>query len=147
MKCKPWIWHFSLQNCSGSVHNVLCALKGTELRWQREPETQIFVENHRVSQIHPFSWNSSIGEHSKPQKTADLRRKPKNLAENRRKPQIGLCHLRSITINSALNVDFMVWAVFFSILLGPKWLLEQLIFELHRITVHLLSFARINFRL
>ena len=30
------------------------------------------------------------------------RRKPKIFAENRRKPQIGLCHLRSVTFSSAL---------------------------------------------
>ena len=28
--------------------------KGTELRWQRRPKTQIFAENRRFSQIHPF---------------------------------------------------------------------------------------------
>ena len=28
----------------------------TELRWRRAPKTQIFAENRRFSQIHPFSW-------------------------------------------------------------------------------------------
>ena len=27
-----------------------------ELRWQRKPKTQIFAENRRFLQIHPFSW-------------------------------------------------------------------------------------------
>ena len=79
------------------------ALKGTELRWQREPKTQTFAENRRFSQIHPFSWKfkhlEGAGNRRKPQIFA---RKPKIFAENRRKPQIGLRHLRSVTFSSAL---------------------------------------------
>ena len=40
----------------GTFPIFLGALKGTELGWQREPKTQIFAENRRFSQIHPFSW-------------------------------------------------------------------------------------------
>ena len=43
------------------------------------------------------------GGRRKPQKTADVRRKLKILAENRKKPQIGVCHLRSITLSAALQ--------------------------------------------
>ena len=32
------------------------AYKVTDLRWQREPKTQIFAENRRYLQIHPFFW-------------------------------------------------------------------------------------------
>ena len=67
--------------------------KGTELRWQREPKTQIVAENHRFSQIHPFSWKFKHLE------GADFRRKPEDF---RRKPQIGLRHLRCVTFSSAL---------------------------------------------
>ena len=71
-------------------------LKGTELRWQREPKTQIFAENRRFSQIHPFSWKFKHLE------GAGFRRKPKVFAENRRRPQIGLRYLRCVTFSSAL---------------------------------------------
>ena len=59
---------------------------------------QIFAENNRFSQIHPFSW-----------KIKDLegggnRRKPHIFAENRRLSQIGLCHLRFVTSSSALKL-------------------------------------------
>ena len=73
------------------------ALKGTELRWQREPKTQIFAENRRFSQIHPFSWKF------KHLKGAGNRRKPQIFTGNRRKPQIGLRHLRSVTFSSSQN--------------------------------------------
>ena len=100
----PWvscyIWFFFVVKAVG-----LGALKGTELRWQREPKTQIFAENRRFSQIHPFSWKfQHLGGRRKPQKTADFRRKPKIFAENRRKPQFGLRHLRCVTFS-----------------LGPSW--------------------------
>ena len=36
------------------IGEALGALKGTELRLQREPKTQIFAENRRFSQIRPF---------------------------------------------------------------------------------------------
>ena len=79
------------------------ALKGTELRRQREPKTQIFAENHRFSQIHPFSWKfqhlEGAGNRRKPQIFAGF---PKIFAENCRKPQIGLRHLRCVTFSSAL---------------------------------------------
>ena len=79
--------------------SYLGALKGTELRWQRErePKTQIFAENRRFLQIHPFSWKFKHLE------SADIRRKPKIFAENRRKPQIGLRHLSCVTLSSALS--------------------------------------------
>ena len=78
-------------------------LKGTELRWQREPKKQIFAENRRFSQIHPFSWKfqhlEGAGNRRKPQIFAGNRR---FFAENRRKPQIGLCYPRCVTFSSAL---------------------------------------------
>ena len=87
----------------GAFSLFLGALKGTELRWQREPETQIFAEHRRFSQIRPFSWKfqhlEGAGNRRKPQIFA---RKPKIVAENRRKLQIGLRHLRSVTFSSAL---------------------------------------------
>ena len=89
---------FSIFQCSSGR-----AYKGTELRWQREPKTQIFAENRRFSQIHPFSWKFKHLE------GAGNRRKPQIFSENRRfsqktrrKPQIGLRHLRSVTFSSAL---------------------------------------------
>ena len=67
----------------------LGALKRTELRWQREPKTQIFAENRRFSplllEIHALGG----------------RRKPQIFAEKSRKPQIWLRHLRSVTFSSA----------------------------------------------
>ena len=76
----------------------LCALKGTELRWQREPKTQILAETTDFRIFTLFLeipvWRA--------QETADFRRKPKIFAEDHRKPQIGLRHLRSVTFNSAL---------------------------------------------
>ena len=81
-------------------------LKATELRWQRAPKTQIFVENRRFSQMHQTPGNSSIW---MAQETADFHRKPKIFAENRRKPQIGLCHLRSVTFSSALFFPESCW--------------------------------------
>ena len=67
------------------------------------PKTQIFAENRRFWQIHPFSWNfqhlEGAGNRRKPQifaGTEDFRR-------NRRKPQIGLRHLRCVTFSSALS--------------------------------------------
>ena len=71
-------------------------LKVTDLRWQRKPKTQIFAENRRFSQIHPFSWKLKHLE------GAGNRRKPQMFAEKRRKPLIGLRHLRSVTFSSAL---------------------------------------------
>ena len=60
-------------------------LKGTELRWQREPKTQIFVENRRFSQIRPFSWKfkhlDCTGNRRFSQKTEDFRRKPQETAD------------------------------------------------------------------
>ena len=66
------------------------ALKGTE-----EPKTQIFAENRRFLQIHPFSgkFKHSIGGRGKPQKTADFCRKTKNFAET-----AGNCRLGSVTL-------------------------------------------------
>ena len=45
----------------------------------------------------------AFGGRRQPQRTAAFCRKPKIFAENRRKPQIGLCHLRSFTLSSALE--------------------------------------------
>ena len=73
------------------------ALKGTELRWQRDPKPQTLADSLLLLEI------SAFGGHRKPQKTADFCRKPKIVAENRRKPQIGLRHLRSVTFSSALE--------------------------------------------
>ena len=61
---------------------------------RRKP--QIFADSPLLLEIPAF------GGRRKLQKTADSRRKPKIFAENRRKPQIGLCHLRSVTFSSAL---------------------------------------------
>ena len=63
--------------------------------FRRKP--QIFADAPLLLKIPAF------GGRRKPQKTADFRRKPKIFAENRRKPQIGHCHLRSITFSSALH--------------------------------------------
>ena len=62
--------------------------------FRRKP--QIFADWRLLLEIPAF------GGRRKPQKTADFRRKPQIFAENRRKPQIGLCHLRSVTFSSAL---------------------------------------------
>ena len=75
--------------------------------FHRKP--QIFADSPLHLEIPAF------GGRRKPQKTADFRRKPKIFAENRRKPQIGLRHLRSITLSSALQVDlpkYHSWKVF-----------------------------------
>ena len=76
----------------------LGALKETELRWQREPKTQIFAENRRSSQIRPFSWKfqhlEGAENRRKPQisqETEDFRREPQET-------QIGFRHLRSVTL-------------------------------------------------
>ena len=58
------------------VTEILGALKGTELRWQREPKTQIFAENHRFHLEIP-----AFGGRRKPQKTEDFRRKPQETAD------------------------------------------------------------------
>ena len=51
------------------------ALKGTELRWQRAPKTQIFAENRRFSQIHPLILEiQAFGGRRKPQIFAGNRR-------------------------------------------------------------------------
>ena len=73
---------------------ILGALKGTELRWQREPKTQIFAENRRFSQIHPLSWKFQHVE------GAGNRRKPQIFAENLRFSQktAGNCRLGSVTL-------------------------------------------------
>ena len=42
------MWFFSERQ----PNTDLGALRGTELRWQRQPKTQIFAENRRFSQIH-----------------------------------------------------------------------------------------------
>ena len=84
----------------------LGALKGTELRWRRKPKRQIFAENGRFSQIHPFSWKfkhlEGAGNCRKPcrfsQKSEDFRRKP----------QIGPRHLRCVTFSSALIKLFSI---------------------------------------
>ena len=85
------------------------ALKGTELRWQREPKKQIFAANRSFSQIHPFSWKLKHLE------GADFRRKPQLFADNQRFSQIGLRHLRSVTFSSALRTlcseAFKFWLV------------------------------------
>ena len=56
------------------------ALQLTDLRRQRTPKTQIFAENRRLSQIHPFSWKfqhlEGAGNRRFSQKTKDFRRKP-----------------------------------------------------------------------
>ena len=65
------------------------ALKGTKLRWEREPKTQIFAENRRFSQIRPFSWKSKLLE------GAENRKFLQKTEDFRRKPQFGLRHLRS----------------------------------------------------
>ena len=100
-----WI-RFEPKICICNGNNDPGALKVTDLRWQRTPKTQIFAENRRFSQIHPFSWKFQhlpFGGRRKPQKTAGFRRKPKIFAENRRKPLIGLRHLRCVTFSSAPN--------------------------------------------
>ena len=57
---------------------LLGALKGTELRWQREPRTPILAENRRFSQIQPFSWKlkhlEGAGNHRKLQIFTENRR-------------------------------------------------------------------------
>ena len=64
---------------SGNFRSAMpIVLKGTELRWQREPKTRIFAENRRFSQIHPFSWKFQHSE------GAGNRRKPQIFAGNRR---------------------------------------------------------------
>ena len=69
-------------------------LKVTELRWQRAPKTQIFAENRRFLQIHPFSWKVQHLE------GAGNRRKPQIFAENRRFSQktAGNRRLGSVTL-------------------------------------------------
>ena len=69
--------------------------------FRRKP--QIFADSPLLLEIEAF------GGHRKPQKTADFRRKPKIFAENRRKPQIGLCHLRSVTFSSALKKLYVIF--------------------------------------
>ena len=71
--------------------------KGTELRWQRAPKTQIFAENRRFSQIHPFSWKFQHLE------GAGNRRKPQIFAENRRFSQktAGNRRLGSVTLGAS----------------------------------------------
>ena len=65
-------------------------LKGTEIRWQREPKTQIFAENRRFSANSPLLLEiQAFGGH-------------RIFAENRRFSQIGLRHLRCVTFSSAL---------------------------------------------
>ena len=51
----------------------------------------------------------AFGGRRKPQKNAVFRRKPKIFAENRRKPQIVLCHLRCVTLSSALGHPLLPW--------------------------------------
>ena len=77
------------------------ALRGTDLlRGQTGPKTQTFAEK-RLSQLHPL-----LG----PQETADLRRKPKRFTENHRKLQIGISHVWSVTLSSAVvNFRFPAW--------------------------------------
>ena len=60
------------------------ALKVTDLRWQREPKTQIFTENSPLLLEIP-----AFGGRRKPQQTADFRRKPKIFAENCRNRSLG----------------------------------------------------------
>ena len=57
---------------------------------------QIFADSPLLLEIQAF------GGRRFSQKTADFRRKRRFFAENRRKPQIGLRHLRSVTLSSAL---------------------------------------------
>ena len=88
----------NLEILRGICRYYLGALKGTELRRQTEPKTQIFAENRRFSQIHPFSWKfKQFRGAGFLQKTEEI------FAENRRKPQIGLRHLRCVTFSSALG--------------------------------------------
>ena len=58
------------------------------LRCQRKPKTQIFAENHRFSQVHPFSWKfkhlEGTGNCRKPQIFAGNRRSSQKTAGNRR---------------------------------------------------------------
>ena len=72
-------------------------LKVKELRWQREPKTQIFAENRRFSQIRPFS---SKFKHLE---GAGNRRKPQIFAENRRFSQktAGNRRLGSVTLGAS----------------------------------------------
>ena len=63
--------------------------------FRRKP--QIFADSPLILEIPAFEGRRFS------QKTADFRRKPPIFAENRRKPQIGLCHLRSVTFSSALE--------------------------------------------
>ena len=89
--------HSALANCMANhacmyecmFVNILGALKGTELRWQREPKTQIFAENRRFSQIRPFSWKfqhlEAAGDRRKPQIfTGNRKRFSQKTAGNRR---------------------------------------------------------------
>ena len=65
--------------------NNLGELKGTELRWQREPKTQIFAENRRFSQIRPFSCKfqhlEGAGNRRFSQETEDFRRELQGTAD------------------------------------------------------------------
>ena len=64
---------------------------------QREPKTEIFAENRRFSQIHPFSWKFQLLE------GAGNRRKLQSFAENRRFSQktAGNRRLGSVTLGAS----------------------------------------------
>ena len=60
----------------------LGALKGTELRWQGQPKTQIFAENPQIFADSPLHLEiHACGGRRKPQKTEDFRRKPQATAD------------------------------------------------------------------
>ena len=65
------------------------AEKAQNADFRRKP--QILADSALLLEIQEFG-----------EETADFRRKPKIFAENRRKPQIGLRHLRCVTLRSAL---------------------------------------------
>ena len=92
--CPPWCtsrplldihWHWRQWLYSSSTAWRKGALKGTELRRQREPKTQIFAKNRRFSQIYPFSCKfqhlEAAGNHRFSQETEDFRRKPQEIAD------------------------------------------------------------------
>ena len=83
---------FSGRAC-GDGTKVTERVQNADLR--RKP--QIFADSPLLLEIQAF------GGRRKPQISAGNRRKPQIFAENRRKPQIGVCHLRCVTLSSALS--------------------------------------------
>ena len=92
LTCSPLRWQVESAKLGRHRFSIPCsnqgALKVTELWWQRAPKTQIFAENRRFSQIHPFSWKfqhlEGAGNCRKPQIFAENRRFSQKTAGNRR---------------------------------------------------------------